>query len=495
MRSLLPGVVLAGLLLALPAHAKRTLTYEDAMAAAASSNPTAVSARLAAEQAAEDVRAANGSFDPVLSLSGGYDLNRRSDARPEFETLFFSDSQAWNVNLSLQATAPTGTSATFTSGVTRSIVSTDYQVYGNPIFDPGQLFSTEETRTYVPVFRLALSQELLRGLRLSFNLQNVRQARERLAAGELDELAARQQAMADAARAYWTWVYLVRLAEIATQSVAIAEEDLRVAREQVATGRLASVEATRAEAAMVQARANELQAAQDAAQAADALLLLTGGEPGEVLVPGSTPGEAPVLDLEAARAVGVALQESPALRAAQIRVEAARTLHLDRKHATWPSLTANVQGTMSGAITEGITGLGFGDFVLPSLSVGAVLSVPLGNRAATGAARRQGEEVRRQEALRDSLTAQLKADVEQQVRVLRTARTKIELADVNVRLARETLAAEQALQEVGRGLLKDVLEARTNLERAQGEAFRARTDYRVALVELERLMGRLGQPG
>jgi outer membrane protein TolC len=81
--------------------------------------------------------------------------------------------------------------------------------------------------------------------------------------------------------------------------------------------------------------------------------------------------------------------------------------------------------------------------------------------------------------------------VEDQVRTLESARQRMDLADANVRLAIETLEAEEALFEEGRGLQKDVLEARTQVTRARAEAAKARTDHRLAQTLLLKLQGQL----
>jgi outer membrane protein TolC len=85
----------------------------------------------------------------------------------------------------------------------------------------------------------------------------------------------------------------------------------------------------------------------------------------------------------------------------------------------------------------------------------------------------------------------VRSQVEQQVRALVSARELVGLADANLRLAEETLAAEDALASVGRSILKDVLEARAAVDAARVEAIRARVDARVAEVELLRLQGQL----
>lgn len=482
----------AALLWASTASAAEPLTYEDALAAAVNANPQLRQAQALADQAADDVIAASGVWDPNLSLSGGYNRGQRGDVRAEFQTLFITDSEGWNTALSLSGTAPTGTSASLDVGLVRTTTQTDFQVYGNPALDPSQFFSSESVGFYIPNLRMTLAQELLKGLRLKSNLSTVRQAKERQDQASLELERSRQQALADVARAYWSWVYLADLADISHQSVEVAEEAFRVGAAKVDAGESPPVEKTRLEAALVQAQAAAIDADQSAAQARDTLLLAMGRDPGQALDPASVPGKVPELDLDADQLVETALQEALDVRLARAQVDAARASVKDARHAVLPSLTANVSGGFNGAVPDGIDGdVGFFDLVLPSVDVGGTFSVPLGGRAARGARLRSESELVRQQETLAAAEAQVRANVQQQVRVLESAALQVRLADVNVRLARETLAADEALHAVGRAVLKDVLEARTELARAQGEAVKARTDFQVAVVELRRLLGRM----
>jgi len=133
----------------------------------------------------------------------------------------------------------------------------------------------------------------------------------------------------------------------------------------------------------------------------------------------------------------------------------------------------------------------FSDQNFPNLSVGGVLSVPLGNHAARGERSRTLASMHSQEIALAEQERQIGAQVAQQVRVLNSAQQRVELTDINVRLAEETLTSEETLAEVGRAIQKDVLEARNSVESARAEAVKARTDYQLALIELKRLQGQL----
>jgi outer membrane protein TolC len=456
----------------------RLLTYEDALAAAAD-NPTLRQAELRLAQTQEDVRSAWGGFDPSLRLDGGWSRSQSLQFQPPFPDPFRSVSESYNVGTTVSAVAPSGTSGTLTGRLLsfRSDIEIDDGTFTQSYFQPD--------------FQLNVSQELLRGVKLAYNLQNVRKAREGFGLAELEVERARQQARADVARAYWTWVHAERASEIARGSVEVATEALRVGGEQVSAGQLAPVERTRLEAALVRSRSDALTADHAVRQAEDTLLLLLGAAPGEQLTPGSAIGDPAELTLDPAKAVDVALSQGLDVAVARARAEAAKLGLADARHNQLPSLTASVNAGFQGGDANG-WGSAFellGGF--PSFGVSGAFQVPLGGRAAKGQAERAALELAVQQASVSDVERQVRSQVEQQVRALVSARELVGLADANLRLAEETLAAEDALASVGRSILKDVLEARAAVDAARVEAIRARVDARVAEVELLRLQGQL----
>jgi outer membrane protein TolC len=77
------------------------------------------------------------------------------------------------------------------------------------------------------------------------------------------------------------------------------------------------------------------------------------------------------------------------------------------------------------------------------------------------------------------------------VDTLRAGRTRVALAEANLRFAEETLNAERALQATGRTVQQNVLTAIKNVDDAKVALQQARSDHLVAIIELERLKGSL----
>jgi outer membrane protein TolC len=473
--------------LSLPAWAEpRALTYEEALTGALESNPSLRRARLDRDAAAASVRTSQGQFDPVLGVDGSW---RQSRSKGFFQGFpFDSESKSWNLGTNVRGSIGSGTSYALNAGVDRN--------FSSFVTNFGGVGSNEQIQdAYTSNLNVSLTQQLLKGFRTSFNIQNITRARQGLTTSELSLEKARQDALARTATAYWNWVYQHRLESIARDSEATAAEALRIGRLKVEAGDLAPVEKTRLEAAFVQSQAAALDASNAAQRAADDLLLLIGWEPGLEVMPASKPGEVGVVELDGDAAAEVALAQNLDLAIARASLEAAELDVANARHARLPSLAATGStgiGAQDESVGAAVTGI-FDEDAFPFVSLGGSFSMPLGNRSARGEAERVAvTEVQRRNAVVE-LESSVASQVRHQVRVLESSRRRVELADANLRLAVETLSAEEALEQAGRAIQKDVLESRTGVDRARADAAKARTDFRLAQVELLRLQGQLTQ--
>lgn len=467
------------------ARAERPITYSQALEGAAGANPSLGQARYASVEAEAAVVGARATFDPTLGIDGSWWLANQKGFLQGFP--YKSTSSGWDFGTSLQGTFSTGTTYSVELGMDRSL--SRYET------DFGGATSETTQDAYRSAIDLAVTQQLLEGHRLAYNLQHVTRARRAVRTAELEVEQSRQQVLADTAAAYWSWVYYATLEDIADQAVLVAEEALRVGTVRVETGDLAPVEQTRLEAALVRARADAIEAQNTADAAADALLLLMGEVPGQEIIPATEPGPTRELDLDPAAVVEVALAQNLDLAVARAQLdEAAETLRLSR-HALLPSLSTTAAagiGAQEEDFASAAAGV-FRDGSYPFVSIGGEFAVPLGNRSARSEVDQAQAALHAFELEVVALEHSVAADVQRQVRTLESAQRRIELADADVRLAEETLYAEEALASAGRAIQKDVLEARTEVDRARAEAARARTDYQVAEVELLRLQGQLDQ--
>ncbi len=470
------------LLLVATSAAAVPLSYEEALRRAAGSAGSVATAEVDVRVAEASLLAARAPYEPTASASGSY-FSSTSEGAGQFGR-FFAETSGWSAELGVRQVLASGTALDVGLSSSESrflyrLAEVDTEFTDDPQF---------ESRLSV-----TLSQALLQGHRLGWNLRQVRAATNARDLAELSLDTRRQQAVADAARAFWQARYQRALVDIARRTLALTEEQARVTEALVDAGRLAAVESTRTEAAVVQARRATLEAESAAAAADDTLLVLVGERPGsglELLPPPlRTP---PETAFDEASLVETVLRGNPELRAARASVEHRDAELRDARHALLPELGATASGSLRGY--EPSLGAAMGELASGDLgdwSVGGTLSVPLLNRADRASVDSASAELERARIavrqLEDNLATQARA----QVRTLRTASEDVALARANVELAEATLTAEQARLAEGRALQRDVGEAIRALDQARIDAERAVTSWTVALVELDRLKGGL----
>lgn len=470
--------------LALPslALAERPLTYDEALSGAQQANPQLAASQLSFAESEASVMGARGIFDPQLTMTGSWS----QFTRVAFDPLNYKNTGSnLTGDVGINGQIVTGTNYSLGGTLTRTDSLTQYDLLGD-----------NESDAWQRSLRGSITQNILKGHRLAYNLQQVTRATNGLAIAELSLEKARQDTLAQAAQAYWAWAYQVELAQISDESTSIAEEALRIGKLRVENGDLAPVEQTRLEAAAVQARIAAMDTHQAANQAADSLLLLMGETPGQELLPATKIGDVPVFTIDRAKAVDVALAQNLDLAVARANADSATWDAKNARHATLPSLSVTGSANLGGSenlIAPPNAENGWEPEWAPTsnLSVSTNFSMPLGNRAGRGESQRAAAAAQSRTLSVQELERSVASQVALQADKLGSAREKVQLADVNVQLAESTLIAEEAKAEQGRAIQKDVLEARTEVQRTKAEAAKARTDYRIAQTELLKLQGQL----
>lgn len=474
-------------LLLLTATYAGELSYEDALGLATERNPQLGSAQASVSIAEGNLLVARGVWDPTLfaGASQSYGLEKG-----RFQGVAYTaDSAVLGWSASLAQSLPTGTSWS--------------AEWANQRLDVNSTFvGIEQTSLdYESRLNASLSQQLLRGHKMAYNLEQVRSAEANLSAAEASLLLERQTILSSVAGAYWDLVYAAEAAKVAREAVEVATEERRIVQALVQAGNLAPVEGTRAEAALAQTQLALLDAENARLAASDALAVQLGLPVGDPIVPTSLPGEVPMgLNVSTQAAIDAALQGNPGLVVLQTQLDNSKLLLTNAEHGLLPTLTFTAAGGLqgrtsdqdesgvasySGALSEMVSA----DY--RSRYLGADFSMPLGRRVSKGTVDARAAGVARAE---QELIAQQQLVAQQvavQVRTLESARQRMDLAALNLRLAEETLAAEKAKQAAGRAIEKDVIEAQRLRDAAEVEAIRSRTDYRKALVSLEALQGKL----
>ena len=466
------------------AGAAEALSLEQALAEALGQNPTLAAAELSVDQAEAGLLSARSAFEPTFTASGN--LSRDQSNQLFAGLIFEQQSNRAVANAALRGALPTGTS--YRASASFFNLQQDAPNFTNPTGGTVRIIRQS------PSFELGVGQELLRGFRTAFNQRQVVDARNSRDIAELRLTAQRQQTIAQVTRAYWQWANTLRLAEIARERLSVAEEAARIAKVQLTEGRIAPVDEVRVRTELVRARNNVLDAEQQAVQSGDELALLLGRRPGDPLSPSSQLRMPDARTWDVGEAITAAEQGNLDLRIAELEAEQADlTLRL-ANHGLLPSLTLDLSANRS-QVRDKQGDDPFETRPQESIQAGATFALPLGNRAARGEVRRSAALEAQRRINADEQRRRLVADVARQVRVLNAAAVQVQLADQEVELAADTLAAEEARDAVGRAIQRDVLDARTALFDAKARAARARMDYELAVVELLRLQGRLDVVG
>jgi outer membrane protein TolC len=458
------------------------ISYAQALEGALSRNPTLVQAEASLLSSEGSLVSAKGSFDPYLTLGAAHQTSI-SESFSQFGQVA-SETHRNGFDTSLSQFLPTGTSLALDWSV-------DSSTYLYELLESGMTFEMEEPQRY-STLSASVRQSLLQGHRMAYNLQAVREAERAVSRAEASLAATRLQAVADTATAYWNLHTMREFEDIARQALAVAQEEGRVVQAMVDAGQLAPVEATRVQAAVVQARRSLIEAEHSHRLASETLAQLLGSDPADLIQATSAPEPPVALSLDDARVVEASLEGNPELLVYRSSVESARVSVANAKHARLPELSLTGGVGLNGydpSFDEAFAEMFSGD--LRFWSVGADLSVPLGNRADRGAVWQAEAALAQAQQQLEVAERSVAAQVLAQVRKVEAGLVQVELAEANLALAEATLSAEKARQREGRAIQKDVLEALRAHSNAQASLVLARTDYVLSLVELGRLQGRI----
>lgn len=477
---MLPTIAIAALFATEADAATLQLSYAEALQRASERNPSVRNAELDLNVADGAILAARATFEPRFNLSGTT-FSSTNEGQFQFGD-YNSETTGTNVSAGVEQPIATGTAFGVTYDAnqqdTTFTVKNLEQEFGEPAWDTKLAFT--------------LSQSLLQGHRLAYNLQVVRGARRARSVAEAQRQAIRESALADTARAYWGLYYAEQVEKIALQGMDAAVGQQRVIHALVTEGRLAGVEGTRMDAAVGQAERAVMEASAAADAATNALLLLLGEMPGQSIELTSPPVGPPDLTLDAEAVVEAVLSGNPDLLALKIAADAKQASVRDSRHALLPQLDATASyglrgydKTFSGSTAE------LGAATLPEWTLGARLDLPLFNFADRGALQQRIGEAARAEIDVHAMEGVLSQQARSQVRTIASARRVVELARIGVSLAEQTLAAEKANVLEGRVIQTQLTTALKDLDTARADAEKALTDYQIAVVELERLKGSL----
>jgi len=340
---------------------------------------------------------------------------------------------------------------------------------------------------------LTLTQPLLRNFGFEANETNIRIATNNQSISREQLRLKVSDITTQVYNAYVELVFAIQNLDVARRSLRLAQDLVTLNKARVRAGVAAPVEVTQAEAqeaARVQDVILGEKAVRDAEDTLKVILNIPGtGSWGQEIQPTfSLSFEPKPINLD--ETIQKALENRYEYKSAKLDIESKDLGVRLTRNQLLPDLSfvggvsTNGFGTSYG---KDMNTMGGGDFV--SYSVGVVLTVPLGNRAAESThtkARLIADQAR-------TSLKQLELQIVQQVReAVRRVEANAKRVDANRAaraLAEEQLRVEQRRLEAGVSTTFNVLSFQRDLSAAQANELRAIADYVESLANLERVRG------
>jgi outer membrane protein TolC len=316
---------------------------------------------------------------------------------------------------------------------------------------------------------------------IKINRVNLRISEEQLRQQVMDTLFQVEQA-------YYNLIFARENVKVQATALELASQLLRENRKRVEVGALAPLDEKQSEAEVAATRAALIEAERALSQQENILKgLITDKyadwnavnlEPVENLV------AVPAL-VDVQQSWGRGLRERADLLELKYALERAGYNLKLRKNQLWPEL--DVSGSYShselrhnyGEVLDNLP-----DGTFPAYSFGATLSIPLGNKAARS--RYRSARALSDQALIDykRLEQQIMVQIDDSVKLIRSAFERVEATRAARVFAEEALAAEQKKLENGKSTSFLVLQAQRDLTQRRSDEIRALADYNNGLAQL-----------
>jgi outer membrane protein TolC len=363
-----------------------------------------------------------------------------------------------------------------------------------------QIFA-DETTYDSPYWTVTYTQPLLRNLGREANLWPMVVAQKGLGISESVFRQTVIDTVANAARAYWDLNFAIMQLRTERFSLKLAQDFLEQNRVKVRVGTLAPIEITQAEAGVADREEtviifeSALRAAED--QVRRVIGVRSDSHDWDRPVRPSDPLRLEPIEVDEDQAMQEALQNRPDLEQARLQVEARDAEARARKNLRRWGL--DFQGTYGNSDPDR-------DYILQTSpppntvtskteedrtnwTAGLTLSVPIHNRLAKANVTRTENELAQAQYAVELVEQTARVDVSAAVRAVRTTLRRVQTGEVNVRLQREKLDAEQKKFENGMSTSFQVLQFQDDLANAETRENLAKADYSKAQVDLSRVKG------
>ncbi|HEY5935107.1 MAG TPA: TolC family protein [Kofleriaceae bacterium] len=364
-----------------------------------------------------------------------------------------------------------------------------------------QTFRTDDGMLDVEIFdgavanvSASLFQPILRGFGPSIARADGRRARVARDVASLQQAADALDITRDVIIGYWKVAYAVQVMEIRTDSLELANEQLKITERAVRSGSVSPTETLAAEQAIAVREQAVLLAEVEVSQLSLDLRRKVGLEIGktEIDLAPSTPLKPPTQTFDTDATIARALAENPLLRLLEAKEKGAAIDVEVTEDDVRPRLDLHASvgalgqaGTGSEAVKE------IGRFENPSFSVALNYEQQIGARAARGATGQAKAARKRLRIDLDEARREVSVSVAHAINLLRAAQKRIEVSDRAIALAKRNFEVQQTRFLNGKSTNFDVLLRQDELQQASVSRALAVTDALAAEATVNALTGDL----
>jgi outer membrane protein TolC len=296
--------------------------------------------------------------------------------------------------------------------------------------------------------------------------------------------------IAETVKEYWELHFAIGNLEVVKLSLELAESLQEEVKARITAGKLASIEIYQAEAEVALRQGNLILARKERDDREDRLKSSMGIIGWEPTISPVTDPPPPVKPPSLALTLKESLENRRDYRQAKIDLQNKGILkdyYDNQRRSELDIITSTGVNGVDGAYHGILDDMFSGDTL--SWKVGLLYTRPFGNRVARGNYLRSGFEEDQSRTLLTALEQNIQLEVREAWRNLSTAVETIGSTTTTRIAAEKKLQAEEEKFKAGKSTLNDVLKFQEEYARSLSREKRARTDYMIALTEMERVKG------
>ncbi len=304
--------------------------------------------------------------------------------------------------------------------------------------------------------------------------------------------AARQEVHTRVETAFYDLLLARELMRVSKSSVARARANFRRVEKLREAGRVSDYDLLRAQVQVAELLADSIRTENEHALTALAFKNEIGIDPDEAITPHGTFREETRLVSSSADLIDLSMCMRPIVRQRRLEVDMRRRAETIARSASRPTIDLIVNGQWQAQKNE--FDFAAGDFRQSWFS-GIALTIPIFDGFRTDAeVAHARSDTRRAELAQKQIERDVRLNVMQAQRNFLEVRARKSARVQAVDLARRGMKIAESRYESGVGTQLEVIDGQLTLQRAEAELARAKRDFAVALVHLERSAGILGEP-